>query len=146
MKKINFDSGVQEFQLGSAGVLRFNPADPNLYARFMEAAETIKNLEQELSQQAKELEGAEDGSGALKLLKSADGKMKDTLNQVFGGDTDFDKLLGGVNLLAVGKNGERVVTNLFAALQPVLLAGAESCTKEQVQTAVSRAKSRRSKQ
>ena len=146
MKKINFDSGVQEFQLGTAGVLRFNPADPNLYARFLEAAQNIRDMEQELSLQAKELEGAEDGSGALMLLKSADGKMKDTLNRVFGGDTDFDQLLGGVNLLAVGKNGERVITNLFAALQPVLLAGAESCTKEQVDSAVKRAKSRRSKQ
>ena len=144
MEKITFDSGVREFKLGSGGVLRFNPADPNLYARFMEAAEKIKAIEEELSAAAQ----AEDHSGtaALVLLQSADEKMKQTLNWVFGEGADFDKLLGGVNLLAMGGNGERVVTNLFAALEPVLISGAKCCAGEQVQTAVARAKSRRAKQ
>ena len=72
--------------------------------------------------------------------------MKDTLSWVFGQDNDFHRLLGGVNLLAVGTNGQRVVTNLFAVLQPILLAGAERCAKEQIQGAVSKAKARRSSQ
>ena len=38
MKKLIIDSGVQEYQLVEGGKpLRFNPSDPNVYARFMAA-------------------------------------------------------------------------------------------------------------
>ena len=135
MEKIQFDSGIKEYKLNGMGVLRFNPGDPNLYARFMEAADKIQALEKELAEQAKK-----DGSTVVQLLQTADRKMKQTLSWVFGEGNDFDKLLGGVNLLAVAANGERVVTNLFAALQPVLLAGAEAVTREKTAQAVAKAK------
>ena len=135
MEKIQFDSGIKEYKLNGMGVLRFNPGDPNLYARFMEAADKIQALEKELAEQAKT-----DGSTVVQLLQTADRKMKQTLSWVFGEGNDFDKLLGGVNLLAVAANGERVVTNLFAALQPVLLAGAEAVTREKTAQAVAKAK------
>lgn len=141
MEKIQFDSGIREYRLNGAGVLRFNPGDPNLYARFMEAVEEIKDMEKKLSAQA-----GDDGMTVLKLLQDADRQMKKSLSRVFGEGNDFDKILGGVNLLAIGANGERVITNLFAALQPILLQGAEACAREQTQAAVSRAKARRSMQ
>ena len=37
MKKLNIDTGVEEFRVNGRGVLRFNPADPNLYHRFFAA-------------------------------------------------------------------------------------------------------------
>ena len=46
---------------------------------------------------------------------------------------DFQKILSGVNLLAVADNGERVVTNLFAALEPVLVEGAKRCASQQAE-------------
>ena len=70
--------------------------------------------------------------------------MKEVLNWVFGNGNDFNKILGGINLLAVAGNGERVVTNLFAALQPILVAGAEACAKEKTASAGEKAKKRRS--
>lgn len=145
MEKIRFDSGIKEYKLGDSGVLRFNPADPNLYARFLEAAEKIGALEQELSQQVKLVE-EQDGSQIVTLLQDADRKMKQTLNWVFGNATDFDQLLGGVNLLAMGSNGERVVSNLFTALQPVLLSGAKMHAGEQVRKAKAKANTRRAAQ
>ena len=30
MEKIQFDSGMKEYRINGKGVLRFNPADPNL--------------------------------------------------------------------------------------------------------------------
>ena len=141
MEKIQFDSGIREYRLNGAGVLRFNPGDPNLYARFMEAVEEIKDMEKKLSAQA-----GDDGMTVLKLLQDADRQMKQSLSRVFGEGNDFDKILGGVNLLAIGANGQRVITNLFAALQPILLQGAEACAREQTQAAVTRAKARRSMQ
>lgn len=127
MEKIQFDVGQRSYRINGAGILRFNPGDPNLYARFLEAVEKLKAVEAELSQQAENTQGAD----IVKLMTRADEKMKGILNWVFGGDNDFQKLLGGVNLLAVAENGERVVTNLFAALEPVLVEGARVCAGQQ---------------
>lgn len=146
MEKLLFDTGVKEYRLGVGGVLRFNPGDPNLYARFLEAAEKISQIEEDMIRSAKAENCEDTGTAILKLLQEADQKMKQTLNWVFGHENDFDKLLGGVNLLAVGANGKRVVSNLFDALQPILLEGAQSCAREKTQEAVKQAKARRSKQ
>ena len=126
MEKLIFDSGVKEYKINGNGVLRFNPSDPNLYRRFMEAVEKLQAVERELTQQA---EAAQDQE-ILKLMGDADEKMKSILNWVFGGSNDFHKLLEGINLLAVAENGERVVTNLFTALEPVLMEGAKFCANQ----------------
>ena len=124
MEKLKFDSGIKCYRLGS-GVLRCNPTDPNLYARFLEALQEVTALEESLTEQAKSVSG----EGVIRLLAEADTKIKEILNRVFGLDNDFSKMLEGVNLMAVGSNGERLITNLFAALEPVLTEGAMQCAK-----------------
>ena len=131
MEKIQFDSGVRAYRINGSGILRFNPGDPNLYVRFLEAVEKLKGVEAELMTQAQTAQGEE----IVKLMFRADEKMKGILNWVFGPDNDFHALLNGVNLLAVADNGERVVTNLFAALEPVLVVGAKRCAGEQARLA-----------
>lgn len=143
MEKIQFDSGLKEYRINGTGVLKFNPGDPNVYARFMEAAEKLQAIEKSLETQARKMEGEDQSQQAMKLLVLADRKMKDVLGWVFGNGNDFDKILGGVNLLAVCENGERVVTNLFEALQPILLAGAQAIANEEAAAAVKKAKQRR---
>jgi len=138
MEKIQFDSGLKRYKLGQ-GVLQFNPADPNVYARFMEAADKLKAVEQQL---VDSLNGCE-GAGVVALMLEADRKMKDILGWVFGPGNDFDAMLGGINLLAVAENGERVATNLLAALEPVLLEGAQACAEGRAAQAVEKAKKRR---
>ena len=123
MEKIQFDSGIRSYRINGSGILRFNPGDPNLYARFLEAVEKLKAAEAELTEPSQDIQGED----IVKRMTQADEKMKSILNWVFGADNDFHKLLGGVNLLAVADNGERVVTNLFAALEPVLVEGAKRC-------------------
>lgn len=145
MEKIVFDSGIQEYCINGKGVLRFNPGDPNVYGRYMEALDKVKTLEAELTQQAGAI-APEDGNAVIRLMQDADCRMKQLLGWIFGGDNDFDRILEGVNLLAVAGNGQRVVTNLFAALEPILIAGAERCAKEKTAQAVSRAKQRRAAQ
>jgi len=144
MEKISFDSGVKEYRINGMGVLKFNPADPNVYARFMEAEEKIRSVEEEMAAQAKLADT--DGEQAVKLMARADQKLKQILDWVFGEKNSFDKILGGVNLLAVAGNGERVITNLLAALEPVLLSGAEECARQTVDKAVAKAKARRENQ
>ena len=141
MEKLQFDSGVKSFRINGGGVLRFHPGDPNLYSRFLEAVDKFKALEQELTQAC-----AKEEADILHVLEDADTNMKKLLNWVFGGDNDFHKLLEGVNLLAVADNGERVITNLLQALEPVLLEGARRCAGQQAKAAVEKANARRSKQ
>jgi len=142
MEKISFDSGVKSYKINGTGVLHFNPGDPNVYARFLEAADKLRGVEKALVEEAKKLpEG--DGAGMVQLLNRADKEMKQVLSWVFGQENDFDKILGGVNLLAVAENGQRVAINLLEALQPVLVEGAERCAKEKVDSAVQKAKARR---
>ena len=42
MEKLTFDTGLQRYRINGGAVLTFNPADPNVYARFMDAVEEIK--------------------------------------------------------------------------------------------------------
>ena len=124
MKKITFDSGLRKYELGS-GILSFNTLDPNLYERFVEATDQLRNLESDMLERAKDAEI--NGIDALAILKDVDCKAKNILNNVFGGDNDFDRMLAGVNLMAVATNGERVITNLLDALTPILEQGARDC-------------------
>ena len=135
MEKIMFDAGVKSYRINGGAVLKFNPADPNLYARFLEAVEKIRDLETRLSQP--------DGDEPLEKMCQVDRQIKKILGWVFGGDNDFDVLLGGVNVLAMAGNGQRVIENLLQALMPVLTQGAEACAGVQVEAAVNKAKQRR---
>lgn len=142
MEKLTLDTGLRTFKINGGGVLRFNPGDPNVYARFLEAMDKLKEIEKGLAEQVGALE-QEDGTGALRLLAQGDQEAKKILAWIFGEENDFDKILGGVNLLAVGANGERVLTNFFVAMEPILVAGAEACVRQQTQAAVDQAKARR---
>lgn len=122
--KITFDSGLRKYELGN-GVLSFNPLDPNLYERFVEATKKLQHLEEEMLKSAKDAEIT--GVDALVIIKDVDNKAKTILNNVFGGANDFDHMLAGVNLMAVATNGERVITNLMNALTPILEQGAKDC-------------------
>lgn len=144
MEKIIFDSGIKEYQINNNGVLRFNPSDPNVYARFVDAMDKIKSVEASLVAKAKDIDQIQDqvqsGAAVLRLMEEADREVKNILTEAFGKANDFDELLGGVNLLAVAGNGERVITNFLAVLQPILVAGAENCAKQQADVAVAEAK------
>ena len=144
MEKLVFDSGVKEYQINDNGVLRFNPSDPNVYARFFDAAEQIEQIEQDLIAKGESIQNGEnDGEAAIRFMREADKQVKELLGQVFGSGNDFDKLLGGVNLLAVAVNGERVVTNFMQALLPVIEQGAKRCAEQKVGEAVRQANKNR---
>ena len=137
MEKITFDNGVREYCINGAGVLRFNPADPNVYQRLTQAEEKIRRIEESLTQS---------GEDDTRLLCEADRQLKEILNWVFGPGNDFNEIAGNVNLLAVAKNGRQVVDNLFAALEPVLTKGVRDSVRLQVENARQQAKARRAAQ
>lgn len=112
--ELNIDTGVEEFSVNGRGVLRFNPADPNLYHRFFAAGKTLERYDAELTAALGQLGGDEQQRAAagLALLQDYDGRIKRLLGEIFGAENDFDAILNGVNLAGVGANGRRVVQNL----------------------------------
>lgn len=142
MQTLNFDSGIREYKINDNGVLRFNPGDPNVYARFLEAAEKIQKIEDDMTAKAAEVK-ENNGAAVLHLLADADKQMKDVMNWVFGKGNDFNDIMEGVNLMAVATNGERVITNLLNALLPIIKQGAEACTQQQIGDAVQQAQQNR---
>jgi hypothetical protein len=146
MEQIKFDSGMKKYRINGNGVLEFNPSDPNVFARFLEAVDSIGAIEAELTQKAAAISAETAGEDTLRLMAEADCKMKALLGTIFGSHNDFNQILQGVNLLAVADNGERVVTNLFSALEPILVDGAKLCTGQVKAQALQKARARRSKQ
>ena len=94
-----------------------------------ELKQQLQALEKALTEKAKGLSGEE----MLSLLQEADEKIKDLLGEIFAGENDFHKALGGVSLLAVAGNGNTVAQNLFAALETVLEAGAQKFVDARVE-------------
>ena len=120
MQQLTIDTGVEEFCINGRGVLRFNPADPNLYHRFFDAGRELEALDKELERRAAELpEGPAGAEAGLALLAEYDARIKALLGGVFGPENDFDAVLGGVNLAGAAANGKRVVQNLLEALTPI---------------------------
>lgn len=134
MQKLNFDLGIKEFEIGG-GVLRFNPGDPNVYSRFVAAADKMTEIEQRLTAKAKEFEGQKAGEAMLQLMNEADKETKDLLAWIFGAQNDFEAIFCGANILGVGSNGERIITNFIHAVRPILEKGARNCAKNQVNQA-----------
>lgn len=148
MEQLNFDSGIKEYQINGKGVLRFNPSDPNIYARFVDAVPKINKIEEDMNRKASAIDrsNAKAGEKVLTLMRDTDRRIKEVLNQVFGLDNDFDQILEGVNLMGVATNGKRVVENLMEALLPIMDAGAQSCVRSEVDAAKLNREQRRAMQ
>ena len=110
MKKIKFDDGVQQFQVGE-GVLRFNPRDPGLYDRFLVAVGQMEAIT------------AQGGTAA-----ELDTALRAELETLLPG-TDWQGVLPQ-NLLALGGNGKPLVLNFLEALEEILLDGARAYARE----------------
>lgn len=155
-KKLVVDTGILKLDVNGNGLLRFNPADFNLYQRFGTLARELPDLEKKY-REAVEIPGATSSEGEgrsneetielvgkeLDLAKEIDADIKKKLSWVFGAENDFDMLLGGVNLMSPAGNGERVITNLMNALLPYIENGAKKHAKDAAADAVAQAKKNR---
>ena len=142
MQKLNFDLGLKEYEIGG-GVLRFNPNDLNVYARFGEAGKRLTAVEENLIAKAKAAGEEAPGEVFLALMAEADREIKEILAWIFGDHNDFDAIFCGVNVMGVASNGERVITNFISAVQPILDAGAKKCAKQQINGALGKARMNR---
>lgn len=137
---LNIDTGIKEYEINGNGLLRFNPSDPNVYNRFPALAKNMQKIAEEFEEKNKVASTAE---ARLEIMAEYDERAKKELSHVFGEENDFDKLLGGVSVLAVSSNGEYVVTNVINALMPIVKEGAERYAENMKNNAVAAAKARR---
>ena len=142
MQKLSFDLGLKEYEIGG-GVLRFNPNDLNVYARFGEAGKRLTAVEEKLIAKAQAAGEEASGKVVLALMAEADREAKETLAWIFGDHNAFDAIFCGTNVMSVAANGERVITNFIHAVQPILEAGAKKCSKQQVNGALNKARMNR---
>jgi len=142
MNQLTVDWGLEEYALFEGAVLRFNPADPNLYARFLELGPRLEALQKGLQQASDTGEVLQ----PVRILEQTDRELKEMLTYVFGPQNDFFRLMQGINLLATGQNGRTVAENLLTALEPVLLEGAERFVRERTREACRQARQRRAAQ
>lgn len=144
MELLNIDVGLKSYQLVEGGApLTFNPGDPNVYARYVDALKEIQEVGDEMSRKANAVEAKDDseeekikaGAESLRVMHETDTKMKEILNGVFGAGNDFDKILRGINLAAVTEAGNRVIDNVINALTPIMQNGAKACVETEVKEA-----------
>lgn len=142
MQKLVIDDGLVRLDINGNGVLKFNPSDFNVYERFYALTKELPEIEKKYAaevenipdditdEQATELTGRE-----LERAKAIDAEVKARLSAAFGPGNDFDQLLGGVNVMAFGSNGERIITNLLNALLPYIENGVKQHTSNEVEAA-----------
>lgn len=137
METISFDTGVRAYGL-PGGVLRFNPSDPQLIDRYLHCGERIGAIGSRLT--------AGEGTTAVQLMAEADGQLREILTWVFGPENDFRTILGGINLLSLGENGQYLIVNLLTALEPILAEGAARCIQTTTQQALAARQERQAQQ
>lgn len=138
MELLNIDVGLKSYQLVEGGaLLTFNPSNPNVYARYMEAMDEIKAVEKEMSGKANAIDasGEKAGEESLKIMYETDRRMKAILNSIFGKPNDFEEILCGVSLMAVTADGDRVINKVLEALSPIMQDGAKACAETEVKEA-----------
>lgn len=141
-KTLQFDDGLLRLDINGNGLLTFNPSDFNVYQRFFQLLKELPELEKWYAAEVEtpvEEPGEEEklrlAGQELDRAQNMDREIKDRLGAVFGPGNDFDALLGGVNVMAVGNNGERVITNLLNVLAPYIEEGAERHRQNAAQAA-----------
>lgn|GEM_PF-86097 len=137
MKNITFDTGIEEYVVNGGEVLRFNPTDPNVYARFVEFYKELGDITKDYNNALKDYEVTDNGedefdekgfdkaSKLMEISKNTDKVIKERLAYVFGEGNDFDKMLSGVNMLAMTNTGYTVIENFMDALLPIIEKNAE---------------------
>lgn len=135
MEKLIFDNGVKEYSINGRATLRFNPADPNVYARYVDCIEKINGIEAEMrtAGAAMDENSPDYAKQSLDIMRNADAKVKTMLRETFGAQNDFDAIFDGVNVMGVAVNGKMVITNFMEMLAPILEDGAKRFVDQAVE-------------
>ena len=109
MKELNFDLGLNEYDLGGKVTVRFNPTDVSFLEKLSESFATLDRIQEEVKR-----EEITDEKDVYNLAKNLDTKMREIINSLFGQDV-CTPLFGEMNLFA-SAGGLPVWANLMLAI------------------------------
>ena len=123
MKELNFDLGLNEYNLGGIVTVRFNPTDVSFLEKLSESFATLDKIQEEVKR-----EEISDEKDVYNLAKNLDAKMRDIINALFGQDV-CTPLFGEMNLFS-SAGGLPVWANLMLAIADEVQASMQGELKE----------------
>lgn len=111
MKELNFDTGINEYDLDGKVIVRFNPTDVGFLERLSDSFAYLDLIQEEVKQCQEEITDEKD---IFNLAKNLDKKMREIINALFGQDV-CTPLFGRMNLFA-SAGGLPVWANLMLAI------------------------------
>ena len=109
MRELNFDLGLNEYDLGGKVTVQFNPTDVSFLEKLTESFATLDRIQEEVKR-----EEISDEKDVYNLAKNLDGKMREIIDALFGQDV-CTPLFGEMNLFA-SAGGLPVWANLMLAI------------------------------
>ena len=109
MKELNFDLGLNEYDLGGKVTVQFNPTDVSFLEKLSESFATLDRIQEEVKR-----EEISDEKDVHNLAKNLDTKMREIIDALFGMDV-CTPLFGEMNLFA-SAGGLPVWANLMLAI------------------------------
>ena len=111
MKELNFDLGLNEYDLGGKVTVRFNPTDVSFLEKLSDSFAYLDLIQEEVKLSREEITDEKD---IYNLAKNLDGKMRDIIDALFGEDV-CTPLFGEMNLFS-SAGGLPVWANLMLAI------------------------------
>ena len=109
MKELNFDLGLNAYDLGGKVTVRFNPTDVSFLEKLSESFATLDRIQEEVKR-----EEISDEKDVYNLAKNLDIRMREIVDALFGMDV-CTPLFGEMNLFA-SAGGLPVWANLMLAI------------------------------
>ena len=109
MKELNFDLGLNAYDLGGKVTVRFNPTDVSFLEKLSESFAALDQIQEEVKR-----EEITDEKDVYNLAKNLDIRMREIIDALFGMDV-CTPLFGEMNLFA-SAGGLPVWANLMLAI------------------------------
>lgn len=133
MKSLNFDDGCIELAIqGDEGrLLKFNPTDYNMAAKFYDLMENAEKKQKELKDKSKKIDNIKNEKDMIEYLRHNDIFFKEELDKIFGNGSS-ELIFAGINVMTTASNGDFVITNFLNALIPYFEKESKSRIKKAV--------------
>ena len=105
--KLIYDDGLRTYELPNGKTIRFNPTDPNIYKRCVEAFENAKKLEDELRAQKIDLDtdGKPKQDTAIEIMQQMDAEIRKLTDYALNAEVS-EAVYGQQSVFALVANGE----------------------------------------
>ncbi len=112
MPKIEFNTGLVEYEINGQAKVVFNPTDAGFIERIFDAFDELDRQQEAYSA---EIEAQTDNAGVFRVARKMDSEMRARIDAAFGAPGTAEAVFGGVNVYALA-DGLPVWCNLMLAV------------------------------